>query len=77
MQEFVEFVARKLVDRPEAVEVATLDRNGLSVHELRVGDGDAGKIIGRKGGTIQALRSLVQVGGAKAGRRCTVELIED
>jgi predicted RNA-binding protein YlqC (UPF0109 family) len=38
---------------------------------------DAGKIIGRRGGTIQAIRSVLQVGAAKAGRRCTVDLVED
>ncbi len=77
MQAFVEFVARGLVDRPEDVSVAAVQRNGMTIYELRVAEGDVGKVIGRKGSTIQAIRSLVQVGGSKAGRRCSVDLIED
>lgn len=77
MREFVEFVARNLVDEPEAVSVASVERGGTSVIELQVAPGDVGKVIGRRGTTIQAIRSLVQVGGAKAGRRCTLDLVED
>ena len=77
MDEFVEFVARGLVDDPESVSVTTVDRAGMSVIELRVAAADVGKVIGRRGTTIQAIRSLVQVGGAKAGGRCTVDLVED
>lgn len=77
MQEFVEFVARNLVDEPEAVSVTSVERGGTSVIELQVAPGDVGKVIGRRGTTIQAIRSLVQVGGAKAGRRCTLDLVED
>jgi predicted RNA-binding protein YlqC (UPF0109 family) len=77
MQAFVEFVARGLVDEPEQVTVESVQRNGMTVYELRVAPGDVGKVIGRKGSTIQAIRSLVQVGGAKAGRRCSVDLLED
>jgi len=77
MDEFVEFVARGLVDDPDSVSVTTVERGGMSVIELRVAPADVGKVIGRRGTTIQAVRSLVQVGGAKAGRRCTVDLVED
>jgi predicted RNA-binding protein YlqC (UPF0109 family) len=77
MDEFVEFVARGLVDDPESVSVTTVERAGMSVIELLVAPADVGKVIGRRGTTIQAIRSLVQVGGAKAGRRCTVDLVED
>jgi hypothetical protein len=77
MQAFVEFVARGLVDNPGDVSVSAVQRNGMTIYELRVAPGDVGKVIGRKGSTIQAIRSLVQVGGAKAGRRCSVDLLED
>ena len=77
MKSFIEFVAKGLVDRAEAVVVTCRERNGLTAYELRVGNDDAGKIIGRRGATINALRSLVQVGGAKTGRRCTLDLVED
>ncbi|KAB2661737.1 MAG: KH domain-containing protein [Verrucomicrobia bacterium] len=77
MQAFVEYVARGLVDHPDEVSVSAAQRNGMTIYELRVAAGDVGKVIGRKGTTIQAIRSLVQVGGAKAGRRCSVDLLED
>ena len=77
MQASIEFVVKGLVDRPDAVTVTPVDRNGLTLYELRVHPTDAGKIIGREGATIQAIRSLLQIGGAKKGLRCTVELVED
>jgi predicted RNA-binding protein YlqC (UPF0109 family) len=77
MQAFLEFVVKELVDEPEAVSVTPVERGGLTVYEVRVARQDAGKIIGRRGGTIQAIRSVLQVGATKAGRRCTVDLVED
>lgn len=77
MEAFISYVARRLVSHPDAVAVRSSERQGVTTYELSVGPGDMGKLIGRKGATISAMRSLVQTGGAKAGRRCTVELIED
>lgn len=77
MQAFVEYVVKGLVDRPEDVRVSSVNRNGLTVYELEVGPGDAGKVIGRRGATIQAIRSLLQVGAMKAGVRCQLDLVED
>jgi len=77
VEEFVGFVVRALVDEPDSVSVSVAERGGVSVVELRVAPGDVGKVIGRRGTTIQAIRSLVQVGGAKSGRRCTLDLVED
>ncbi|MCE2826448.1 MAG: KH domain-containing protein [Verrucomicrobium sp.] len=77
MQAFLEFVVKELVDDPASVSVTPVERGGLTVYEVRVSRQDAGKIIGRRGGTIQAIRSVLQVGAAKAGKRCTVDLVED
>lgn len=77
MKEFLEFVAKGLVDHPEEVAVTPVDRNGMTVYELQVGDGDAGKVIGRRGSTIQTIRSLLQVAAQKKGQRCTLDLVED
>jgi len=78
MEDFVYYVVRALVDEPTQVRVDVVERNGgMSVIQLRVAPVDVGKVIGRRGTTIQAIRSLVQVGGAKAGRRCTLDLVED
>jgi len=77
MQAFVEYVVRGLVDRPDAVTVTPVESQGLTVLELRLHPTDVAKVIGRQGTSIQAIRSLVQVGGAKQGKRCTVEIVEE
>jgi predicted RNA-binding protein YlqC (UPF0109 family) len=77
MQAFLEYVVKRLVDRQDAVAITPVDRSGLTVYELRVHPTDVGKIIGRQGGTIHAIRSLVQVGGSRKGQRCTVEIVEE
>jgi len=65
------------VDRPDAVTIIPVDRKGLTVFELRLHPTDVGKIIGRQGATIQAIRSLLQVGSARQGLRCAVEIVEE
>lgn len=77
MQAFLETVVKGLVERPDAVTVTPVDRNGLTVYELRLHPTDVGKIIGRQGATIHAIRSLLQVGSAKKGLRCTLEIVEE
>lgn len=77
MQAFLEYVVKSLVDNPEAVTVTPVDRNGMTVFELRLHPADVGKIIGRQGATIHALRSLLLVGSAKKGLRCALEIVED
>ena len=77
MQAFLEYVVKGLVDNPAAVQVTPVDRNGLTVYELRVDPKDVAKVIGRQGTTINAIRSLLLVGSAKKGLRCVVEIVED
>ncbi len=77
MQDFVEYVIKGLVDQPEAVTVTEVENNGTTVYELRLDPDDVAKVIGRRGVTINAIRSLVQAGGAKKGMRCGLEIIED
>jgi len=77
MQEFLEYVVKGLVQHPDAVSVTPVDRAGMTVYELRLDQSDVGKIIGRQGMTINAIRSLLQAGSAKKGLRCSVEIIED
>ena len=77
MQEFLEYVAKSLVQHPGAVQVSSVIRSGITVYELRVDPSDVGQIIGRQGATINAIRSLVQAGSAKRDLRCSVEIIED
>ena len=77
MQAFLEYVVKGLVERPDAVTVTPVERNGVTTYELRLHPTDVGKIIGRQGATIHAIRSLLQVGSAKKGVRCSVEIVEE
>ena len=77
MQEFVEYVVRGLVDQPDSVNVTEVDNDGTVVYELRVDPDAVAKVIGRRGVTINAIRSLLQAGAAKRGMRCGLEIIED
>ena len=77
MQEFLEYVVKGLVQHPDAVSVTPVERGGATVYELRLEPSDVGKIIGRQGVTINALRSLLLAGSAKKGIRCSVEIVED
>ena len=77
MQEFLEYVVKGLVQKPEEVTVTPAERGGLTVYELRMNPSDVGRIIGREGMTINVLRSLLTTGSAKKGLRCSLEIIED
>ncbi len=77
MQDFVEYVIRGLVDQPDSVTVTAVEDNGTTVYELRMDPDDVAKVIGRRGVTINAIRSLLQAGAAKKGMRCGLEIIED
>jgi uncharacterized protein len=77
MQEFLEYVVKGLVQNPSAVNVTPVERAGATVYELRLDPQDVGKIIGRQGVTINAIRTLLLAGSAKKGQRCSVEIVED
>ena len=77
MQAFLEYVVKGLVAHPEAVTVTPVAREGTTVYELRLDPQDVGKIIGRHGVTINALRSLLLAGSSRKGQRCTLEIVED
>jgi uncharacterized protein len=77
MQAFLEYVVKGLVQHPEEVSITPIERNGVTVYELRLNPQDMGKIIGRQGVTINAIRSLLQAGSAKKGLRCTVDIVEE
>jgi uncharacterized protein len=76
MKEFVEFIARHLVDHPEAVAVTEVDGEKTTVFELRVGEGDLGKVIGRNGQTAKSIRTLLTAASAKRGKRALLEILE-
>jgi uncharacterized protein len=77
MQAFLEYVIKGLVQHPEAVTITPVEREGTTVFELRLHTQDVGKVIGRQGMTINAIRSLLLAGSAKKGLRCTLEIVEE
>ncbi len=77
MQAFLEYVVKGLVQYPDAVTVTPVTREGTTVYELRMNPQDVGKVIGRQGMTINAIRSLLLAGSAKKGLRCTLEIVEE
>jgi len=77
MQAFVEYVVKGLVQHPEEVTVTPVEREGTTVYELRLNPQDVGKVIGRQGMTINAIRSLLLAGSARKGLRCTMEIVEE
>ena len=77
MQEFLEYVVKGLVSHPEDVKVTPVPREGTTIYELRLHPEDVGKVIGRQGMTINAIRSLLLVGSAKKGMRCSLEIVEE
>lgn len=77
MQGFLEYVVKGLVESPDAVTVTPVERGGQTIYELRLAPGDVGRIIGRQGATINAIRLLLQAGSVKKGIRCSLEIVED
>jgi len=76
MKEFVEFIAKHLVDKPEEVMVTEVEGERTMVYELRVGDGDLGKVIGKRGQTAKSIRTLLGAASAKTGKRAVLEILE-
>ena len=77
MQAFLEYVVRGLVQHPDEVSVTPVEREGSTIYELRLSPVDVGRVIGRQGVMINAIRSLLLAGSAKRGVRCSLELVED
>lgn len=76
MKEFIEYIARQLVDQPEQVLIEEETVEDKVVLRLRVAQPDIGKIIGKKGRTAFALRTLVAAVGKKAGKKVTLEVLD-
>jgi uncharacterized protein len=77
MKEFIAYLIKNLVDQPDAVQVEIVDKEQGTVVEVRVSPEDVGKIVGRQGRTIKALRTIAMTVGARIGRRVRVELVNN
>ena len=76
MKELVETIAKALVDQPDKVEVREVDGEGALIFELSVAPGDVGKVIGRQGRTIKAMRTLLHAASIKTQQRTELEVVE-
>ncbi|MFQ5649226.1 MAG: KH domain-containing protein [bacterium] len=76
MKEYLIFIVKHLVDNPEEVQVNEIEGERTVVLELRVGRGDMGKVVGRRGQNARALRTLLAAASAKTGRRAVLEILE-
>ncbi len=76
MKEFVETIVKALVDNPDAVVLKEIEGERTTVFELRVGQGDLGKVIGKGGQTAKAIRVIMLAVSAKKGKRAVLEILE-
>ena len=75
-KDFVENIVQQLVDKPEEVQVTEQEGEHAVIIEVRVGNGDMGKVIGKHGRIADALRILVRAVSAKGGKSVTLEINE-
>lgn len=75
-QEVLQYVAKQLVDHPDDVEVVKVDGERNTVLELHVNDDDLGKVIGKRGRTAKALRTLVKAAASLDGDNVTVDIVD-
>lgn len=76
MEELVRTIAKALVDKPDEVEVKSVDKGREVVIELHVAEGDLGKVIGKQGRIAKAIRTVVKSMGSKDNTHVTVEIVE-
>lgn len=76
MEELIAFIARSLVDQPDAVKVTRTDEEDNVTLELSVAPEDLGKVIGKQGRTARALRSILAASAAKVDKRSRLEIVE-
>ena len=76
LEDFVAYVSRSLVDNPDAVQVSMLEKDRLSLIQIICEKRDIGKIVGKSGKTIAAIRTLVSGAGGRIGLRMTVEVLD-
>jgi predicted RNA-binding protein YlqC (UPF0109 family) len=76
VKELVELIAKALVDDPDKVQVSQLDGEQSSIIELKVAPEDIGKVIGKQGRNVQAIRIILSAAGMKLKKRYILELIE-
>ena len=77
MKELVRYLARSLVNHPEAVEIKETEGEAASVLELRVAKEDLGRIIGKQGRTAKSIRTLLNAAASRTNRKVVLEIVEE
>jgi uncharacterized protein len=77
MKELVQYLARSLVNHPDAVEVKETEGEVASVLELRVAKEDLGRIIGKQGRTAKSIRTLLNAAASRTNRKILLEIVEE
>lgn len=77
MEALIRYIARALVDRPEEVELRASEVDGAKLFELKVAPEDVGKVIGRDGRTVNAIRTLLSAAAQREGSRVRLEIVDD
>ena len=76
MKDLIVYVTKALVDLPDEVEVNEVAGEKTTVYELKVGEGDLGKVIGKHGRTIRAIRTILSAAATKENKRAVLEILE-
>jgi predicted RNA-binding protein YlqC (UPF0109 family) len=77
MQAFLDLVIKGMVQHPDDVQIVPTERKGETIFEVRVHPSDMGRLVGRRGNTVNAIRTLLSAGAAKQGVRCALELVDE
>lgn len=76
LKDLVEHIVKRLVDKPEAVQVSEISGEQATIIELRVAGEDLGKVIGKEGRTARSIRTLVHAAATKEKKRAVLEILE-
>lgn len=76
LKELIAYIVKALVDHPDKVEVKEITGEKSIIFELRVGEGDLGKVIGKEGRTAKSIRTIISAAAMKQGKRTVLEILE-
>lgn len=76
MKDLIEFIVKALVDDPSEVSINEISGDKITLYELRVSKSDIGKVIGKRGRTAGAIRTIINAVSTKQGKRAELEIIE-
>ena len=76
LKDLIESIVKSLVDQPDKVDIKEIEGERTTVYELRVGEGDLGKVIGKHGRTAHSIRVLLSASATKQGKKVVLEILE-